>query len=422
MIRLRNPHINRGFMNLRLNTKADQIWFLNALVLSVITISALVWQAFTSSLVSIREGCGNDGGHYCAMAGTSPVPNFPNTPYSQRVLLPFLVRFVFSPTKIIETISAFALLNSIFIAGSCILIYLIILKLNNKTNFLLPLIASLLFLLHPFTYRLTLSYPVLTDQLTYFLIFTIAYLLLFNQKYLNVLIVFLAFLLILTRLHYGILVMLVLIVIIKHLRTNKAFLITSIVTLTSLGLYISLTRKYYGSSNPDFIEMFSKDVLLSFTNLAFLGRQLLLIFVGLGFYSIWIISSLKTIKKNYIHQFLILFAVLNGLISFTFGAGGDTDRYLTISGFLILIIVFSNLSKMTNSQILWFIPTIYATILIWEPFMYKFEDELRFEFMFARRWTEPSVVLERSSEVILLSLILLFISFYLKIKSKKLEI
>lgn len=409
-------------MNLRLNTKADQIWFLNALVLSVITISALVWQAFTSSLVSIREGCGNDGGHYCAMAGTSPVPNFPNTPYSQRVLLPFLVRFIFSPTKIIETISAFALLNSIFIAGSCILIYLIILKLNNKTNFLLPLIASLLFLLHPFTYRLTLSYPVLTDQLTYFLIFTIAYLLLFNQKYLNVLIVFLAFLLILTRLHYGILVMLVLIVIIKHLRTNKAFLITSIVTLTSLGLYISLTRKYYGSSNPDFIEMFSKDVLLSFTNLAFLGRQLLLIFVGLGFYSIWIISSLKTIKKNYIHQFLILFAVLNGLISFTFGAGGDTDRYLTISGFFILIIVFSNLSKMTNSQILWFIPTIYATILIWEPFMYKFEDELRFEFMFARRWTEPSVVLERSTEVILLSLILLFTSFYLKIKSKKLEI
>lgn len=409
-------------MNLRLNTKADQIWFLNALVLSVITISALVWQAFTSSLVSIREGCGNDGGHYCAMAGTSPVPNFPNTPYSQRVLLPFLVRFIFSPTKIIETISAFALLNSIFIAGSCILIYLIILKLNNKTNFLLPLIASLLFLLHPFTYRLTLSYPVLTDQLTYFLIFTIAYLLLFNQKYLNVLIVFLAFLLILTRLHYGILVMLVLIVIIKHLRTNKAFLITSIVTLTSLGLYISLTRKYYGSSNPDFIEMFSKDVLLSFTNLAFLGRQLLLIFVGLGFYSIWIISSLKTIKKNYIHQFLILFAVLNGLISFTFGAGGDTDRYLTISGFFILIIVFSNLSKMTNSQILWFIPTIYATILIWEPFMYKFEDELRFEFMFARRWTEPSVVLERSTEVILLSLILMFTSFYLKIKSKKLEI
>jgi hypothetical protein len=54
--------------------------------------------------------------------------------------------------------------------------------------------------------------------------------------------------------------------------------------------------------------------------------------------------------------------------------------------------------------------------------MYKFEDELRFEFMFARRWTEPIVVLERSSEVILLSLILLFTSFYLKIKSKKLEI
>ncbi len=409
-------------MNLKLNTKADQIWFLNALALSVITISALVWQAFTSSLVSIREGCGNDGSHYCAMAGTSPMSNFPNTPYSQRVLLPFLVRFIFSPTKIIETISGFALLNSLFIAGSCFLIYLIILKINNRSNFLLPLIASLLFLLHPFTYRLTLSYPVLTDQLTYFLIFTIAYLLLFNQKYLNALIVFLAFLLILTRLHYGILVMLVLIVIIKHLRINKAFLITSIVTLTSLGLYISLTRKYYGSSNPDFIEMFTKDVLLSFTNLAFLGRQLLLIFVGIGFYSIWILSSLKTIKKNYIYQFLILFAVLNGLISFTFGAGGDTDRYLTISGFLILIIVFSNLSKMTNSQILWFIPTIYATILIWEPFMYKFEDELRFEFMFARRWTEPSVVLERSSEVILLSLILLFISFYLKIKFKKLEI
>jgi hypothetical protein len=168
--------------------------------------------------------------------------------------------------------------------------------------------------------------------------------------------------------------------------------------------------------------MFSKDVLLSFTNPAFFGRQLLLIFVGLGFYSIWILSTLKTIKKNYVYQFLILFAILNGLISFTFGAGGDTDRYLTISGFLILIIVLSNLSKMTNSQILWFIPTIYATIFIWEPFMYKFEDELRFEFMFARRWTEPSVVLERSTDVILLSLILLFTSFYLKIKSKKLEI
>ena len=187
-----------------------------------------------------------------------------------------------------------------------------------------------MYLLHPFTYRLTLTYPVLTDQLTYLLIFIITYLLLFNQKYLNILIVTLAFLLILTRLHYGILVMLILIVIIKHLQINKIFFIISIATFTSLGLYISLTSKYYGSSNPDFIEMFSNDVLLSFTNPAFLGRQLLLIFVGLGFYSIWILSTLNTIKKNYVYQFLMLFAVLNGLISFTFGAGGDTDRYLTI--------------------------------------------------------------------------------------------
>jgi hypothetical protein len=50
--------------------------------------------------------------------------------------------------------------------------------------------------------------------------------------------------------------------------------------------------------------------------------------------------------------------------------------------------------------------------------MYKFEDELRFEFMFARRWTEPAIVLERSSNVIIISLILLVTALFLKFKKK----
>ena len=85
-------------------TLISNFWNINTYLILLITISALGWQGFTASLVSIREGCGNDGGHYCAMAGTSPLPNFPNTPYSQRVLLPFLVKLIFQPNEIIETV------------------------------------------------------------------------------------------------------------------------------------------------------------------------------------------------------------------------------------------------------------------------------------------------------------------------------
>ena len=56
-------------------TLSSKFWNINTAFIFLVTISALGWQGFTASLVSIREGCGNDGGHYCAMAGTSPLPN-----------------------------------------------------------------------------------------------------------------------------------------------------------------------------------------------------------------------------------------------------------------------------------------------------------------------------------------------------------
>lgn len=114
---------------------------------------------------------------------------------------------------------------------------------------------------------------------------------------------------------------------------------------------------------------------------------------------------------------MMTFSILNMGASLTFGAGGDTDRYFTLSGILILITLFSILSE-NKLENYWLAPALYSTIFLWEPFMYKFEDELRFEFMFARRWTEPSIVLERSSNVIIISLILLVVALILKFKTK----
>ena len=395
----------------------SKFWNVNTTFILLITISALGWQGFTASLVSIREGCGNDGGHYCAMAGTSPLPNFPNTPYSQRVLLPFLVKIIFQPTEIIDTISAFALLNSIFIAISTLLIYLIIKKTSNRTNLFLPIIGSCLFLLQPFSFRLTMTYPVLVDLLTLVFILLIIYLIFLNNKISNILAIICGFLLVLTRLHLGVIALFLLIIFANSLKQRRIVTYIGSTAGIALGVYTAFSQKFYGYSNPDYIEMIKIDFLSPLTDALFFGRQLLLIFVGLGVYSVFIVFYFKQIKEKFILKFMMTFSFLNMGASLTFGAGGDTDRYFTLSGILILITLFSILSE-SKSENYWLAPALYSTIFLWEPFMYKFEDELRFEFMFARRWTEPAIVLERSSNVIIISLILLVIALILKFKSK----
>ena len=395
----------------------SKFWNVNTTFILLIAISALGWQGFTASLVSIREGCGNDGGHYCAMAGTSPLPNFPNTPYSQRVLLPFLVKIIFQPTEIIDTISAFALLNSIFIAISTLLIYLIIKKTSNRTNLFLPIIGSCLFLLQPFSFRLTMTYPVLVDLLTLVFILLIIYLISLNNKISNILAIICGFLLVLTRLHLGVIALFLLIIFANSLKQRRIVTYIGSTAGIALGVYIAFSQKFYGYSNPDYIEMIKIDFLSPLTDALFFGRQLLLIFVGLGVYSVFIVFYFKQIKEKFILKFMMTFSILNMGASLTFGAGGDTDRYFTLSGVLILITLFSILSE-SKSENYWLAPALYSTIFLWEPFMYKFEDELRFEFMFARRWTEPAIVLERSSNVIIISLILLIIALILKFKSK----
>ena len=395
----------------------SKFWNINTTFILLITISALGWQGFTASLVSIREGCGNDGGHYCAMAGTSPLPNFPNTPYSQRVLLPFLVKIIFQPTEIIETISAFALLNSIFIAISTLLIYLIIKKTSNRTNLFLPIIGSCLFLLQPFSFRLTMTYPVLVDLLTLVFVLLIIYLISLNNKTSNILAIICGFLLVLTRLHLGVIALFLLIIFANSLKQRRIVTYIGSTVGIALGVYIAFSQKFYGYSNPDYIEMIKIDFLSPLTDALFFGRQLLLIFVGLGVYSVFIVFYFKQIKEKFILKFMMTFSILNMGASLTFGAGGDTDRYFTLSGILILITLFSILSE-SKSEIYWLAPALYSTIFLWEPFVYKFEDELRFEFMFARRWTEPAIVLERSSNVIIISLILLVIALISKLKTK----
>ena len=390
-----------------------KIWQINAYFLTFIGISAIFWQGFTSSLVSIREGCGNDGAHYCAMVGYSPLPNLPNTPYSQRVLLPFLIQLIFNPKSVSDTINSFALLNGILIASSCLLIFLIVRKYSKESY--LPIIAVILFILHPFTFRLTLTYPVLTDQLSYFLIFLIIYLIHRTDIYSNILVLFFSGCLLLTRLHQGIIVLVVLFFYYLKFKRFKLINLTTIPIILLLGLYIALSSKYFGSSNPDFLEMFISDLYLSLTDIYFLGRMLLLIFVGLGIYSIFTLFFIKEILRDPIFLIIFLVSFLNLLASVTFGAGGDTDRYLAFSGFLLLILIFSLYERRFKNQI-WIIPSFYSAIFLWEPFMYKFEDELRFEFMFARRWTDPVVVLDRSMNVIIFSIVLIILSFLLKRK------
>ena len=400
---------------------AKHIWFFNCIVIGIVTIAAMTWQGFTSSLVSIREGCGNDGGHLCAMAGTSPLPNFPYTPHSQRVLLPFLVKTIFNPKTIIDTISGFALINSVLISCSSILIFLIIRQLGNFQNRYLPFIGSFLFLLHPFTYRINLTYPVLTDQLTIFLILLSVFLLIQNNTVAHYAMLWVYLLLILTRLHVGLIPIFLSSIFYRNIKLKREIMFTTLIIVLFLGLFIALTSPYYGSSNSDFFLLFKTDIINSLTDASFLERQLLLIFGGLGAFSCFVIFYAKQIRENFALSYISLFAFSNLMLSLTFGAGGDTDRYLMLSGILILITIFVIISKSDYSNF-WILPSIYGTIFLWEPFVYKFEDEGRFEFMFARRWTEPSVVLQRSKEAILISLLLVTISFYMRYKShKKLE-
>jgi hypothetical protein len=208
-----------------------------------------------------------------------------------------------------------------------------------------------------------------------------------------------------------------LIIFANNLRQRKLVTYIGSIIAIVLGIYIAFSQKYYGYSNPDYIEMIKIDFLSPLTDINFLGRQLLLIFGGLGSYSVFIVFYFKQIKQKFIFKFMMTFAILNMGASLIFGAGGDTDRYFTLSGILILITLFSILSE-SKSNNYWLAPAIYSTIFLWEPFMYKFEDELRFEFMFARRWTEPAIVLERSSNVIIISLILLVTALFLKFKTK----
>ena len=262
-----------------------------------------------------------------------------------------------------------------------------------------------------------MTYPVLVDLLTLVFILLIIYLISLNNKISSTLAIICGFLLVLTRLHLGVIALFLLIVFANSLKQLRIVTYIGSIIGVGLGAYIAFSQKFYGYSNPDYIEMIKIDFLLPLTDAHFFGRQLLLIFVGLGVYSVFIVFYFKQIKEKFILKFMMTFSILNMVASLTFGAGGDTDRYFTLSGILILITLFSILSE-SKSKNYWLAPAIYSTIFLWEPFMYKFEDELRFEFMFARRWTEPAIVLERSSNVIAISLILFLVALFLKIKSK----
>jgi hypothetical protein len=262
-----------------------------------------------------------------------------------------------------------------------------------------------------------MTYPVLVDLLTLVFILLIIFLISLNNKISSTLAIVCGFLLVLTRLHLGVIALFLLIVFANSLKQQRIVTYIGSIIGIGLGAYIAFSQKFYGYSNPDYIEMIKIDFLLPLTDAHFFGRQLLLIFVGLGVYSVFIVFYFKQIKEKFILKFMITFATLNMVASLTFGAGGDTDRYFTLSGILILITLFSILSESKRKNY-WLAPAIYSTIFLWEPFMYKFEDELRFEFMFARRWTEPAIVLERSSNVIAISLILFSMALFLKFKSK----
>jgi hypothetical protein len=276
-------------------------------------------------------------------------------------------------------------------------------------------------LLHPFTYRINLTYPVLSDQLTIFLILLSVFLLIQNNTVAHYAMLWVYFLLILTRLHVGLIPIFLSFIFYRNIKLKREVMFTTLIVVLFLGLFIALTSPYYGSSNSDFFLLFKTDIINSLTDASFLERQLLLIFGGLGTFSCFVIFYAKQIRENFALSYISLFAFSNLMLSLTFGAGGDTDRYLMLSGILILITIFVIISK-TDYSNFWILPSIYGTIFLWEPFMYKFEDEGRFEFMFARRWTEPSVVIDRSKEVILICLFLVAISFILRYTSKKEQI
>jgi hypothetical protein len=135
-----------------------------SILVFVVSAAAAIGQLAWSDRIDRRNGCGFDGYYYCLMLKGTAVP----TPFSRRILLPFLAKQIST-----DTLAGFWVVNVVSLVGVVVIAMYVAWRLCPVTGgdapaayrIVPPLLVGAAFLLARNTFHIVATYPALSDPL-----------------------------------------------------------------------------------------------------------------------------------------------------------------------------------------------------------------------------------------------------------------
>jgi hypothetical protein len=326
-----------------------------AIAFAAFTVLVTAWQLVHARTIEVGQGCGWDGVSYCAMTRGEAVME----PYSRRVLLPWLAR-LFSAN---EPVASFRILNAIGLVGllAAVLLLLRVVTPSKVPPALMVLTGSLV-LLDPWTVRLYLTYPVLTDIASAALVIAWCAATLRRTQLTDILGFGLLVCLGLTREQWPVVaVAAAWLAVLLGLRTWRWATASTAVSLAVLIFVFTRPTSLASAPLTSVLLLWVRESLASPENFI---RLIFMVVTGVGLVSFLPFLRFHVVRQD--RRLLWLCAVALGNLAGSLFAGGDTDRILMPTGLILLVVSAALVIREPGIALSWVLLAM-ATVMTWHP-------------------------------------------------------
>ncbi|HLM06470.1 MAG TPA: hypothetical protein VK402_14925 [Blastococcus sp.] len=329
---------------------APAIW-----ALGLVSVLSLLVQVVRAQLIEVAGGCGWDGGQYCLMAEGQPEVI---APFNRRVLVPWLVHLL-APDR---SVDGFRIVNAVALLGAAVALVWLGRRLGLTHPLHLTALVAL-FLLNPWTVRLYLSYPVLTDPTSLALLLVWCALVLTARPWAPALGVVVLVVLVLTREQWALVgVPAAWLAVLLGLRRAWWGLATTAVAAAAAFYAVTRPRTRAARGLGALLDYFWQDVSTSPTHAA---RFVFMVVSGLGLVALVVLARLHTVAAD--RRLLWITSVAAGTFGITVLGGSDVDRILVPVGVLLTVVATVLVSRDDRLAVPW-VFLVVATVLLWHPF------------------------------------------------------
>jgi hypothetical protein len=322
---------------------------------AALTVLVTAWQLLQARTIEVGQGCGWDGASYCAMTRGEAVME----PFNRRVLLPWLAS-LFSAN---EPVVSFRVLNAIGLVGLlAAVLWLLHIVTPSKVPLTLMVLAGSLVLLNPWTVRLYLTYPVLTDIASAALALAWCSATLRRTQVTDCLGFGLLVFLGLTREHWPVVaVAAAWLAVLLGLRTWRWA--TASTALSFAVLVFVFTRPTSLASAPltSVLLLWVRESLASPENFT---RLMFMVLTGVGLFSLLPLLRFPVVRQDRRLVWLCAVALCN--LAGSLFAGGDTDRILMPTGLILLVVSVALVIREPGIALSWVLLAM-ATVMTWHP-------------------------------------------------------